>query len=322
MLFSLVDVASRLALILILAIVINSLHSLRLFELKQPVNAMPSSYSTLDTAAVELSNQITHRNGLGAEGDRVSLLEHNQSELGFQEAERKIAKECNQTPTQFVWKTPLVIVGCYVSGNVRYFYVMLNLMLTQLLATILAVSCFIFFRLNDGQEASHMFALRQSQVTNVSLLLVTAFRALIIATLGTSFTQYLRYVLRTRYLQVELIESLFKMRSDAWGLFDYKIMRHAPLLFAAAALSWIIPLVTIYPSGALTIRFESHTFTTGLNASIMNPRPVNTDSALLPTLAQVHQGVYYHVLGHGLGEGGYFGSTYLLVDSSLSDRGD
>jgi hypothetical protein len=303
------------------AIAINSIYLLRLSELKQSVNAMTSSYSTLDPAAVELSDQITHRNGLGAEGDCVSLLEHNQSGLKVQNAEINIAKDCNQTPTQFAWKTPLAIVGCYVSGNVRHLCIILSLILTPLLATILAVFHYIFFRLIDGQEASHMFALRQSQVTTVSFLLVTAFRASIVAALGTSFTQYLWYVLRIRCLQVELIESLFKIRSNAWGLFNYKIMRHAPLLFAAAALSWTIPLATIYPPGALTIRFESHTFTTGLNASIMNPPPVSADSSQLPTLAEVFHGVHYHWLGEDIGQRGYVGSTYELVDSSLSDRG-
>lgn len=130
-----------------------------------------------------------------------------------------------------------------------------------------------FFRLIDGEELGAFLSLRQSHVSTISLLLVTAFRAAIVATLGICFTQYLWYLLRTKCLQVGLIEDLFQIRSNAWTLANPKIVRRAPVLFLAATLSWLVPLATVYPPTALTIQSELHLTSASVNASIMNPKP-------------------------------------------------
>jgi hypothetical protein len=76
--------------------------------------------------------------------------------------------------------------------------------------------------------------------------------------------------LRKNSLKISLIEDLFQIRSNIWTLASPKVIRKAPLLFVMAALSWLVPLATIYPPTALTIQSELHTTFTNVNASTMN----------------------------------------------------
>jgi hypothetical protein len=76
--------------------------------------------------------------------------------------------------------------------------------------------------------------------------------------------------LRNNTLKISLIEGLFQIRSNIWTLTSPKVIRKAPLLFVMAALSWLVPLATIYPPTALTIQSELHTTFTNVNASTMN----------------------------------------------------
>jgi len=137
-------------------------------------------------------------------------------------------------------------------------------------AWLLAMLHYFFFRLIDGKELTSAFALGQSQVSILSLLLVTAFRATIVAILGICFAQYLWYLLRRKCLQVSLIEDLFQIRSNIWGLFNHKLVRQAPIFFLVATMSWLVPLATINPPAALTIQSELVTAFTSFNAFTMN----------------------------------------------------
>jgi hypothetical protein len=141
------------------------------------------------------------------------------------------------------------------------------------IALLISVAHYVFFRSLDGKDISAPFMLRQSQVTTIALLLVTSFRASIIAVLGSCFTQYPWYLLRSRTLQVGLIESLFQVRSNIIELVNLRIARNALVLLAATKVSWLIPLATIYPPGALSVRSEQFVYMTVVNASIMNPPP-------------------------------------------------
>lgn len=79
------------------------------------------------------------------------------------------------------------------------------------------------------------------------------------------------HVFRIKPLKVGLIEELFRLRSNPLSLANPGILRNAPLLFFVATALWIIPIATIYPPGALTIRNEPHVSLHYRNASILNP---------------------------------------------------
>ncbi len=153
---------------------------------------------------------------------------------------------------------------------------------------------FLFFHFIDGRGISNAFALRQSHVATFSLLLITAFRAVIVAALGICFTQYLWYTVRTRCLKISLIEDLFQIRSNVFELANLKNFRQAPVLFLAATLSWLVPLATIYPPGALTVQSELYTSLTNVNASIMNPKlDFAVNQVDIRSLADISGGVHY-----------------------------
>lgn len=138
-------------------------------------------------------------------------------------------------------------------------------------AFMLALIHYVFFKLLDGRHTDDASVPRQSQISMVSLLLVTGFRASIVIVLGICFTQYLWYLLRFRCLKLSLIEDLFQIRSNVVGIARLQVLRQTPLLFLVAVLSWLVPLAMVYPPGALTIQTELHRSMTRVNASVMNP---------------------------------------------------
>lgn len=103
--------------------------------------------------------------------------------------------------------------------------------------------------------------------------------------LGACFTQHLWHILRTRALQVSLIESLLQARSNILELGNPKIARQAPILLVAAALSWLVPSATIYPPGALVIRSEPFWSLAQVNASIIDPLVSVRDPGIVPSRA-------------------------------------
>lgn len=133
---------------------------------------------------------------------------------------------------------------------------------------------FVFFQILDGKDVIAAPAkLRQSHVSTISLLLVTAFRAAITSTLGIGFTQYLWHILRIKALRVGLIEELFQIRFNFLRLFNLRVIQHAPFLFFTAILSWLVPLATIYPPSALTVQLEARWELSTVDAAVVNPAP-------------------------------------------------
>ena len=144
----------------------------------------------------------------------------------------------------------------------------------------------------DGKQLAAASALRQSHVSIMSLLLVTAFRATVVAILGVCFTQYLWYTLHGNCLRIGVIEDLFQSRANILNLFNVAILRQAPVLFLATTLSWLVPLATIYPPSALTIQSELHMTSQIVNAPVMNPAQIYNHTAL-PSVAKILDEVKY-----------------------------
>ncbi|KAJ8115503.1 hypothetical protein OPT61_g2868 [Boeremia exigua] len=161
----------------------------------------------------------------------------------------------------------------------------------------------------------------------MSLLLVTAFRAIIVAILGICFTQHLWYLLRRRFMRLGLIEDLFQIRNNFWGLFNYQVVQKAPVLFLVASMSWLVPLATIYPPAAMTIQTELVTAFVNVNASTMNStmtyeRAITADAnslayvdqAVMPA-SQLRRMMSYHRI-HYMGASGPLKSLARFVMSS------
>ncbi|KAF1842004.1 uncharacterized protein K460DRAFT_409441 [Cucurbitaria berberidis CBS 394.84] len=143
----------------------------------------------------------------------------------------------------------------------------------------LAVGHYIFFKHLHGALAEHR-RMEQSQVTAISLLITTAFKACLISTIGMSFAQHLWRILRQKPLRVSRIEQLFKIRSNPLELMGLKAIGDAPVLFLMALSVWLIPIAAIYPPSALTVTSRPYQFTKNLSISILNPPPPPTNNML------------------------------------------
>jgi hypothetical protein len=111
---------------------------------------------------------------------------------------------------------------------------------------------YIFFNRLHGSVASGEHArISQSQTTFISLFLVTVFKASLLGSVGICSVQYLWRVLRGQPIALSTVENLFQMRHNPLELFYCQTF--ISVSFFLAAFTWIVPLATIYPPGALTI---------------------------------------------------------------------
>ncbi|KAF2750250.1 hypothetical protein M011DRAFT_465029 [Sporormia fimetaria CBS 119925] len=156
--------------------------------------------------------------------------------------------------TGYGWKTPAWIVGTY------------------LLAIVFAAGHYSFFQALNREPVSRPLGLplQQTHITFISLLFLTAFRATIVAVLSACFTQYMWYLLRVKPLRVDLLDDLFQARTNPFSLINHKFLLYAPLLFFIAAVSWVIPVATLYPPSSLTVENVQRNFTKYHDMSVMN----------------------------------------------------
>jgi hypothetical protein len=111
----------------------------------------------------------------------------------------------------------------------------------------------------------------QTWATTLSLVLVTGFRAALVASISLSYAQYLWKNLRSRVLKVELIEELFQIRSNPLRLLNHALLRYTPTLLAFAIFTWLVPVAMVFPSGTLVVTSESLLFHEEFNVSVLQP---------------------------------------------------
>lgn len=149
--------------------------------------------------------------------------------------------------------------------------------LSSYIALMCAVAHFCVFNYLDGRIADRgdepppfrSTSIPQSYVTTISLVLVTAFRASLVASIGICYTQYLWQTLRRQLLEAGLIEELFQIRANALRLFNPALVRYTPSLLVIATLTWLVPLATVYPPGALTVGLEVREIQEQFNVSVI-----------------------------------------------------
>jgi hypothetical protein len=115
----------------------------------------------------------------------------------------------------------------------------------------------------------------QTYVTTISLILVTAFRAALVASVGICYTQYLWRTFRSKLLAVEVIEDLFQIRANVVRLLNPALFRYTPGLFTVAVIIWLLPLAMIYPPGALIVGIDNRQSAATFNVSIIPPDGVS-----------------------------------------------
>ncbi|KAH4276439.1 hypothetical protein HBI70_071390 [Parastagonospora nodorum] len=155
-------------------------------------------------------------------------------------------------------------------------------------ALLSALGHYRLVRYLDGKLTDEVY-LTQSEVSAISILFTTLFKAALTASIGTCFAQHLWFVLSEKATSLSTIDKLFALRTNILALCHLRSILRAPLLFLMALLVWCLGFATIYPPGALIVTFEANTFTENYNMSVMNPPiPQNLDLAAndtFPTLS-------------------------------------
>jgi hypothetical protein len=135
----------------------------------------------------------------------------------------------------------------------------------------------------------------QGYATTISLLLIAAFRAALVGSIGLCYTQYFWATLRKRVLkvrlsratastlqtnrtQIKLIEDLFQIQNNAFHLAGSGIYLTTPVLAAVALFCWIMPIATVYPPGALTVELYVLPINTTYNVSVFHANDYRHDT--------------------------------------------
>ena len=127
----------------------------------------------------------------------------------------------------------------------------------------------------------------QGYATTTSLLLIAAFRAALVGSIGLCYTQHLWATLRKRVLkvrsfqvissnapadqtQIGLIEDLFQIQNNIFHLASSGIYLTTPVLAVVALFCWIMPIATVYPPGALIVELHLLPINTTYNVSVFH----------------------------------------------------
>ncbi|KAH6639095.1 hypothetical protein C7974DRAFT_387870 [Boeremia exigua] len=173
---------------------------------------------------------------------------------------------------QTAWRLQTVVIGFYV------------------LSLLLVVCHYMFFLYLEGRVMAPSSELSyrrttmipQGYVTTISLLLTTAFRATLVASVASCYTQYLWATLRTRVLKVGLVEDLFQIQTNAFHLASPNIYIKTPILAAVAIFCWLVPIATVYPPGALVVELHNLLVDTCFNVSVLHGKNYSTSWSSLP----------------------------------------
>ncbi|KAH8629831.1 hypothetical protein IG631_14408 [Alternaria alternata] len=156
---------------------------------------------------------------------------------------------------------------------------------------------YCFFAYLDDRIISPGFVLStktttvpQAYATTVSLVLVTAFRAALVASIGTCYTQCLwatfrKPVLKAYNVQVSLIEDLFQVQTNPFHFLNYQSYFKTPVLVAISIFCWLVPIAILYPPGTLVVGIKPSSIGKSFNVSVFrhgNLLDMSGDNVIAP----------------------------------------
>jgi hypothetical protein len=199
------------------------------------------------------------------ETDSISICLEGQptNDDHYEEGAPNLTLEAKMKPYN---KTTSTVIGLYLAGTPKLQSITV-IFTDPAIALLCSILHYVFFDRLHGLIASGAHAsISQSYATFISLLLITLFKASLLGCVSLCSTQYLWRVLRGQPIALSTVESLFQMRHDPLKLFYCNTF--LSLSFLLAAYTWIVPLATIYPSGALTINSTPFLLTESVQMSV------------------------------------------------------
>ena len=106
------------------------------------------------------------------------------------------------------------------------------------------------FHFLDGRAVSSVF-LPQPYVGAAAVALAYTFKACLVASLWSSFTQWSWYLFRRKETMVSTIDELTRLLYDLTALLSWRALVFQPALYLCALVTGAVVIATIFPPGAL-----------------------------------------------------------------------
>jgi hypothetical protein len=116
------------------------------------------------------------------------------------------------------WKAPTIMISSFIVG------------------VIAAISHHVFYSIVN--QRGIQFELEQQLVTSTGTALAFLAKVSLAATSGTAFTQCLWFSMRSRSVEVRLMDSMFGVLGNPWELLNLRFWLGHPILTLTAVTTW------------------------------------------------------------------------------------
>jgi hypothetical protein len=116
------------------------------------------------------------------------------------------------------WKAPTIMISSFIVG------------------VIAAISHHVFYSIVN--QRGIQFELEQQLVTSTGTALAFLAKVSLAATSGTAFTQCLWFSMRSRSVEVRLMDSMFGVLGNPWELVNLRFWLGHPILTLTAVTTW------------------------------------------------------------------------------------
>lgn len=173
-----------------------------------------------------------------------------------------------------------------------------------------AVGHLIFFHFLDGREVST--SISQSWVSVVSFGLVQIFALSLGTSVTTGMAQLLWWYLRRKSFKLKTVDNMFSMHSRTISILDYAAWKGAPVLAVCALFVLCLPIVSVFPPGAMMVVFAEVPVVEAHSVPIFDPKwRAQNNSNWLADHTTIWYGPESQTNGLTLGSG-----SWLVIENS------
>jgi hypothetical protein len=120
-----------------------------------------------------------------------------------------------------------------------------------IVGTLAAVGQHLFYSYANGKREEE-FPISQNWVIRVGTAFAFLFQTVLVAAVGSAFTQRFWFAVRRESLAIGSIDAMFSVLGDPRQFFNTEFIFKTKLLLVFAVISYLLPIATILSPGALT----------------------------------------------------------------------
>jgi len=120
-----------------------------------------------------------------------------------------------------------------------------------LLAVLVAVGHHLFYVYLNGREINEV-VLPQTWVIRVGNAFAFLFKLSLVSAIGVAYAQGFWFFVRRKDIEIRSLDAMFGVLYNPALFLNLDLLLKTTLLFALAAISWILPITAVFSPGALT----------------------------------------------------------------------